>query len=101
MAACQTLFAILDSEQEKDEGKRVIDRAIMIRIPQCDVYLPAVAPALRNINLKFAGKTVALVGVPDRQINPRQSDHPFHDIDEGQYPDCFTTIHANTPGLST
>ncbi|SUG66889.1 transport ATP-binding protein MsbA [Salmonella enterica subsp. enterica] len=27
MAACQTLFAILDSEQEKDEGKRVIDRA--------------------------------------------------------------------------
>ena len=27
MAACQTLFAILDSEQEKDEGTRVIERA--------------------------------------------------------------------------
>ncbi|WP_257895790.1 ABC transporter transmembrane domain-containing protein, partial [Enterobacter roggenkampii] len=27
MAACQTLFSILDSEQEKDEGKRVIERA--------------------------------------------------------------------------
>lgn len=27
MAACQTLFTILDSEQEKDEGKRVIERA--------------------------------------------------------------------------
>ncbi len=27
MAACQTLFTVLDSEQEKDEGKRVIERA--------------------------------------------------------------------------
>ncbi len=27
MAACQTLFTILDSEQEKDEGKRAIERA--------------------------------------------------------------------------
>ncbi len=27
MAACQTLFSILDSEQEKDEGTRVIERA--------------------------------------------------------------------------
>ena len=27
MAACQTLFAILDSEQEKDEGTRVSERA--------------------------------------------------------------------------
>lgn len=27
MAACQTLFTILDSEQEKDEGKREIERA--------------------------------------------------------------------------
>ncbi|WP_141008388.1 ATP-binding cassette domain-containing protein, partial [Escherichia coli] len=65
MAACQTLFTILDSEQEKDEGKRVIERAtgdvefrnVTFTYPGRDV------PALRNINLKIpAGKTVALVG---------------------------------------
>lgn len=55
MAACQTLFTILDSEQEKDEGKRVIERAtgdvefrnVTFTYPGRDV------PALRNINLKF------------------------------------------------
>ena len=39
MAACQTLFTILDSEQEKDEGKRVIERDWRRGIPQCHLYL--------------------------------------------------------------
>lgn len=65
MAACQTLFSLLDSEQEKDEGTRVIERAkgdivfnnVIFTYPGRD------APALRNINLSIpAGKTVALVG---------------------------------------
>jgi len=65
MAACQTLFAILDSEQEQDNGKLVIDRS------QGDVefrhitftYPGREAPALRDVNLTIpAGKTVALVG---------------------------------------
>ncbi|QUI97198.1 hypothetical protein KCP76_19295 [Salmonella enterica subsp. enterica serovar Weltevreden] len=43
MAACRALFAILDSEQEKDEGKRVIDRATGdLGIPACDVAARAV-----------------------------------------------------------
>ena len=65
MAACQTLFSILDSEQEKDEGTREIERArgdvefhnVTFTYPGRDT------PALRNINLTIpAGKTVALVG---------------------------------------
>lgn len=75
MAACQTLFAILDSEQEKDEGKRVIDRAtgdlefrnVTFTYPGREV------PALRNINLKILpGKPWRWWGVPDRvnQLSP-------------------------------
>jgi len=65
MAACQTLFAILDSEQEEDSGKLVIERSkgdvefrnVTFTYPGRDV------PALRDVNLMIpAGKTVALVG---------------------------------------
>ncbi|WP_299997427.1 lipid A ABC transporter ATP-binding protein/permease MsbA [uncultured Cedecea sp.] len=65
MAACQTLFAILDSEQEEDSGKRVIERSkgdvefrnVTFTYPGRDI------PALRDVNLMIpAGKTVALVG---------------------------------------
>lgn len=65
MAACQTLFTILDSEQEIDNGTRVIERAkgdvefknVTFCYPGRDV------PALRNISMSLpAGKTVALVG---------------------------------------
>ncbi len=65
MAACQTLFSILDSEQEVDSGKRSIERAkgdiefrdVTFSYPGRDL------PALNNINLAIpAGKTVALVG---------------------------------------
>ncbi|PIJ45845.1 lipid A ABC transporter ATP-binding protein/permease MsbA [Tatumella sp. OPLPL6] len=65
MAACQTLFSILDAEQEVDNGQRTIERA------QGDIefrnvtftYPGRETPALKNINLTLpAGKTVALVG---------------------------------------
>ena len=65
MAACQTLFAILDSEQEQDSGKLVIERSkgdvefrnVTFSYPGRDI------PALRDVNLTIpAGKTVALVG---------------------------------------
>lgn len=65
MAACQTLFAILDSEQEQDSGKLVIERSkgdvefrnVTFTYPGREI------PALRDVNLMIpAGKTVALVG---------------------------------------
>ena len=65
MAACQTLFAILDMEPEKDTGTLNIERVkgdvelrnVTFTYPTKDV------PALRNINLSIPeGKTVALVG---------------------------------------
>ncbi|MFU9137726.1 lipid A ABC transporter ATP-binding protein/permease MsbA [Erwinia tasmaniensis] len=65
MAACQTLFSILDSEQEVDTGTRTLERAkgdVEFR----DVtftYPGREAPALHHINLAIPqGKTVALVG---------------------------------------
>lgn len=65
MAACQTLFAILDLEQEKDEGKREIARAkgdIEFRHVTFS-YSGKDIPALRDISLHIpANKTVALVG---------------------------------------
>ena len=65
MAACQTLFSILDMEQEKDTGTREVKRAKGdIEFRNVTFYYPAKeTPALRDINLKIAeGKTVALVG---------------------------------------
>ncbi|CND90301.1 lipid A ABC transporter ATP-binding protein/permease MsbA [Yersinia nurmii] len=65
MAACQTLFSILDMEQEKDDGKLEIDRVkgdidfrnVTFKYPGKET------PALIDINMHIeAGKTVALVG---------------------------------------
>lgn len=65
MAACQTLFAILDMEQEKDDGRLEIDRVkgdidfrnVTFKYPGKET------PALIDINIQIkAGKTVALVG---------------------------------------
>lgn len=65
MAACQTLFSILDMEQEKDEGKLAVKRVkgevefknVTFTYPGRDV------PALRDISFALPeGKTVALVG---------------------------------------
>ncbi|WP_370559382.1 lipid A ABC transporter ATP-binding protein/permease MsbA [Edwardsiella tarda] len=67
MAACQTLFAILDMEQEKDDGKLVLtaDHAKGdIHFEQVTfTYQGKEVPALRDISLTIpANKTVALVG---------------------------------------
>ncbi|CNE19444.1 lipid transporter ATP-binding/permease [Yersinia rohdei] len=65
MAACQTLFTILDMEQEKDEGKLEVDRAKGdIEFRHVTFYYPGKdIPALNDINMHIeAGKTVALVG---------------------------------------
>lgn len=65
MAACQTLFSILDMEQEKDEGKLEVERAKGdIEFRHVTFYYPGKdTPALNDINIHLeAGKTVALVG---------------------------------------
>lgn len=65
MAACQTLFTILDMEPEKDSGTRVIKRATGdIEFKNVSfTYSGKGTPALENISLVIpANKTVALVG---------------------------------------
>ncbi|WP_425011052.1 lipid A ABC transporter ATP-binding protein/permease MsbA [Pantoea agglomerans] len=88
MAACQTLFAILDTEQEKDEGTRVADRATG-NIEFRDVtftYPESETPALQHINLTLpAGKTVALVGRSGSGKSTLASLLTrFYDIDSGE-----------------
>lgn len=88
MAACQTLFAILDTEQEKDEGTRVADRAAG-NIEFRDVtftYPGSETPALQHINLTLpAGKTVALVGRSGSGKSTLASLLTrFYDIDSGE-----------------
>ncbi|UDG81135.1 Lipid A export ATP-binding/permease protein MsbA [Candidatus Hartigia pinicola] len=65
MSACQTLFTILDSEQEKDLGTRVlleIKREIEFKSVTF-TYATKEHPTLNNISFKLpAGKSVALVG---------------------------------------
>ena len=87
MAACQTLFSILDSEQESDEGTRVIERAkgdvefrdVTFTYPGREI------PALRDINLRIPeGKTVALVGRSGSGKSTMASlITRFYDIDKG------------------
>ncbi|MFP1765860.1 lipid A ABC transporter ATP-binding protein/permease MsbA [Lonsdalea quercina] len=65
MAACQTLFTILDMEQETDKGKRVIERAKGdLEFHHVDFAYPGKETlALNDISLHVPpGKTVALVG---------------------------------------
>jgi subfamily B ATP-binding cassette protein MsbA len=65
MAACQTLFTILDMEQEKDNGTLVVERAKGdIEFRNVTFYYPGKdTPALRDVSFNIpAGKTIALVG---------------------------------------
>lgn len=65
MAACQTLFAILDLENVKDQGKLNIRRVKgNIIFDNVTFFYPDKStPSLLNINLNIeSGKTVALVG---------------------------------------
>ncbi|AFH95240.1 TPA: lipid A ABC transporter ATP-binding protein/permease MsbA [Providencia stuartii] len=65
MAACQTLFSILDTEQEKDEGTKVLSN-VKGDIEFENVtftYATKEHPALDDISFTLpAGKSVALVG---------------------------------------
>ncbi|WP_315707657.1 lipid A ABC transporter ATP-binding protein/permease MsbA [Brenneria uluponensis] len=65
MAACQTLFSILDLEQEKDTGQRTLEHVQgTIEFRNVDFAYPGKETlALKNISLHIPpGKTVALVG---------------------------------------
>lgn len=65
MAACQTLFAILDLQTEKDSGSYKTERAAgnLSFNNVTFAYQGKGEPALRNISFDIpAGKTVALVG---------------------------------------
>lgn len=65
MAACQTLFSILDLETAQDKGHRIIKRVKgSIIFDNVTFYYPdRTVPSLSNINLNIEpGKTVALVG---------------------------------------
>lgn len=65
MAACHTLFDLMDLETEKDNGKHEVDR-VRGDVSVKDVtftYPTKDTPALRNVSFELpAGKTVALVG---------------------------------------
>ncbi|MCV5664609.1 lipid ABC transporter permease/ATP-binding protein, partial [Escherichia coli] len=65
MAASQTLFALIDLEPEKNEGKYTVERAkgdVSVK----DVsftYVGSEKPALEHVSFDIPrGKTVALVG---------------------------------------
>ncbi|UTZ36950.1 lipid A ABC transporter ATP-binding protein/permease MsbA [Vibrio campbellii] len=65
MAASQTLFALVDLEPEKNEGKFTVDRAngdVAVKKVSF-TYQGAEKPALENVSFDIPkGKTVALVG---------------------------------------
>ncbi|GLR76213.1 lipid A ABC transporter ATP-binding protein/permease MsbA [Aliivibrio sifiae] len=65
MAACQTLFELMDMDKEKDDGvitKEKVDGEIKVENVTF-TYPTAEGPALRNISFDIpSGKTVALVG---------------------------------------
>ena len=65
MAACQTLFELMDMDKEKDDGvitKEKVDGEIKVENVTF-TYPTAEGPALRNVSFDIpSGKTVALVG---------------------------------------
>lgn len=88
MAACQTLFTILDLEQEKDTG------TLTLKKPTGDIefrnvtfqYATKDTPALKNMSFTIPeGKTVALVGRSGSgKSTIANLITRFYDIDEGQ-----------------
>ncbi|MFC1503018.1 lipid A ABC transporter ATP-binding protein/permease MsbA [Pseudomonadota bacterium] len=65
MAACQTLFELMDLDAEKDNGKHQVERAKGdIEVKDVTFTYPTKdTPALRNVSFSLpAGKTLALVG---------------------------------------
>ena len=88
MAACQTLFEILDLETEKDQGSYQVERT-KGNVDFKDVtftYFGKDEPALRNLSFQIPhGKTVALVG---RSGSGKSTIAAlltrFYDIDQGE-----------------
>ena len=88
MAACQTLFEILDLETEKDQGSYQVERA-KGNVDFKEVtftYFGKDEPALRNLSFQIPhGKTVALVG---RSGSGKSTIAAlltrFYDIDQGE-----------------
>jgi len=88
MAACQTLFSLMEQETEKDHGKHEVER-VKGDIDVKDVtftYPTKDTPALRNVSFTLpAGKTLALVG---RSGSGKSTIANlltrFYDIDSGQ-----------------
>lgn len=88
MAACQTLFEILDLETEKDQGRVEIERA-KGKVEFKNVtftYEGKEEPALRNISFDIPqGKTVALVGRSGSGKSTAASLLTrFYDVDQGK-----------------
>ena len=88
MAACQTLFNILDADNEQDEGQKHLDRAKGDIVFQnvTFTYPCREVPALKKINLELpAGKTIALVGRSGSGKSTIASLLTrFYDIDSGE-----------------
>lgn len=88
MAACQTLFEILDLETEKDQGSYQVERAKgNVNFKEVTfTYFGKDEPALRNLSFQIPhGKTVALVG---RSGSGKSTIAAlltrFYDIDQGE-----------------
>lgn len=88
MAACQTLFSILDLETEKDNGRYTTERARgdlrFENVTFC--YQGKNEPALRQVSFEIpAGKTVALVGKSGSgKSTIANLVTRFYDIEQGQ-----------------
>lgn len=88
IAACQSVFAVLDTPAENNQGQLVLDEPIrQIRFEKVSFEYPhANSPALKDLNLTIhGGETVALVGMSGggkstlAHLLPR-----FHEVQQGQ-----------------
>lgn len=88
VAACQSVFAVLDTPAENNQGQLTLAEPIrQIRFEQVTFQYPhANTPALKDLNLTIhAGETVALVGMSGggkstlAHLLPR-----FHEIQQGR-----------------
>ena len=88
IAACQSLFGLLDSEGERDTGTRSLERAQgLIEFDRVTFTYPTKEnPALKDVSFKLEpGKTIALVGRSGSGKSTIASLLTrFYDIDEGE-----------------